>query len=194
MSLDTYTGLKAEVASFLNKTNLAANIPTFIALAEARMRRLITSVGQVEEYADVEIDANGYPLPCSSDGVASVTYAGAPVPYLSPDRLESVEGDTPRFYTVDGGLLKVVPVGTVTLRLRRSICALSASVASNWILRQHPDAYLYGALMQSAPFLRDDDRIGVWRDLFGDAVSEINKRERERQLGAFLTMQSGPTP
>lgn len=194
MSLDSYANLKAEIALFLNKTNLTGNIPTFITLAEAKMGRVITSVGQVDNYADVAIDANGWPLPCRADQVASVVYDGSQLPYISPDRLDSVEGDLPGFYTIDGKTLKVSPVGTVTIRLKSGLCPLSASVSVNWVLREHPDAYLYGALMQAAPFLRDDERIGVWGGLFAAAINEINAREINRQVGPYLQMQSGPTP
>lgn len=194
MSLDTYTGLKGEVASFLNKNNLAASIPTFIALAEAVMRREITTVGHVDNYADVEVEEAGWPLPCNADEVASVFYGDYALTYLSPDRQLEVNDTIPRFYTVDGKTLKVMPAGAVTIRLKKTLCPLSSSVPCNWVLREHPDAYLYGALMQSAPFLRDDERIGIWGALFKDAISSINRREIRRQLGALPRVQAGVTP
>ena len=36
MALDTYTNLKTEIASYLNRDDLTANIDTFIDLAESR--------------------------------------------------------------------------------------------------------------------------------------------------------------
>jgi hypothetical protein len=67
-------------------------------------------------------------------------------------------------------------------------------VSSNWILRDHPDAYLYGALLQAAPFLRDDERIAVWGGLFERAIDGINKHEFRRQSGGNLRVNSGHTP
>jgi len=194
MSLDTYTGLKASIASTLNKTNLTASIPDFITLAEAVMAREITSIGRVDNYADVEIGEDGWRLPCSADEIASVTYAGNPLTYLSPDRVGEVVSTNPGFYTVDGQVLRLAPTGTVTIRLTKSFCPLSASVPYNWLLREHPDVYLYGALLQAAPFLRDDERIPVWRSFFIDAINSINQREIRRQIGGVLRVQSGPTP
>ena len=194
MSLDTYTGLKASIASTLNKTNLTASIPDFITLAEAMMAREITSVGQVDSWADVAVGSDGWQLPCEVDAVASVTYAGEPLSYLSPDRVGEVVSTAPGYYTIDGGTLRVVPAGTVTIRLKKSFCPLSDSVSVNWLLREHPDAYLYGALMQAAPFLRDDERIPVWGRFFSNAIDSINQREIRRQTGANLRVQSGPTP
>lgn len=194
MSLADYAGLKASVASTLNKTNLTASIPDFITLAEATMRREITSIGQVDNYADVEIDENGWGLPCSADEVASVTYDRRPLTYLSPERINEVCRTNPGYYTIDGKTLRVSASGTVTIRLKRSFCPLSASVACNWLLREHPDVYLYGALMQAAPFLRDDERIPVWRSFFLGAIDSINKREIRRQTGGVLRVQAGVTP
>ena len=36
MALDTYTNLKTEIASYLNRDDLTSNIDTFIDLAESR--------------------------------------------------------------------------------------------------------------------------------------------------------------
>lgn len=194
MSLDTYDGLKAAIASTLNKTNLTAYIPDFITLAEAVMGREITAIGQVDTYADVQIDEDGWRLPCSADDLLSVTYEGNPLTYLSPDRVGEVVSTNPGYYTIDGQTLRVAPTGTVTVRLTKAFCPLSSSVPYNWLLRSHPDAYLYGALMQAAPFLRDDERIPVWGQFFSNAINSINQREIKRQVGGVLRVQAGPTP
>lgn len=194
MSLTTYAELQAAVGSWLNKTNLTDSIPDFIALAEAQMRREITTVGQVSTFAEVEMTDTGWALPCSSEGLAAVIYDGDQLPYLSPDRSAEFDGHTPRHYTIIGKTLYVVPAGTVEVRVKQKLCSLSSSVRSNWVLRDHPDAYLYGALMQAAPFLRDDERIPVWAGLFTSAIDSINRSERERQTGPFLKVQAGVTP
>jgi len=194
MSLTNYTELQASVAAFLNKTNLTASIPDFITLAEAQMRREITSVGQVETYADVELDENGWEMSCSAPDLAAVIYDGVELPYLSGERSAEFDGHTPRHYTIVGKTLYVIPAGTVEVRVKQKLCGLSSSVRCNWVLREHPDAYLYGSLMQAAPFLRDDARIAVWGGLFSNAIDSINRVERERQTGPFLKVQAGVTP
>jgi hypothetical protein len=78
--------------------------------------------------------------------------------------------------------------------MTKSFCPLSSSVPCNWLLRSHPDAYLYGSLMQAAPFLRDDERIPVWGQFFSNAINSINQREIRRQIGGVLRVQAGPTP
>jgi len=194
MALTSYTALKASVASFMNRTDQTANIPDFITLAEAVMRREITAIGEIDTWADVEIDESGFSLPCRADEVASVSVNGRAISYVSPDRFGVIGAGEPRTYTIDGDVLRVSPAGTVTIRLKSGFCSLSGSVPINWILKSHPDAYLYGALMQSAPFMRDDERIPVWGGLFRAAIDSINKHAIRRQTGGNVRIQAGQTP
>ena len=45
---------------------------------------------------------------------------------------------------------------------------------TNEILRIAPDLYVYGALVESEPFLGHDERIPVWNDMFNQALAQIN--------------------
>jgi hypothetical protein len=52
----TYTGLQSEIAGFLNRTDMTAIIPTFIALAESQMARDIRH-WRMQERAALTIDS-----------------------------------------------------------------------------------------------------------------------------------------
>jgi hypothetical protein len=47
--------------------------------------------------------------------------------------------------------------------------------------------YLYGALVQSAPYLRDDDRITTWGTLYKEAFNDLMLEEQRSNF-------SGTTP
>ena len=205
MSLDgTYTGLKASIADFLNRTDLTTTIPDFIVLAEGQMhrrligrqrqglpipRRLIlrsdASFATNDEYVAVPTDIAG-PINLqltASDGTI------LDLDYLEPVNLQALKsaafanGDTgsipspgyPVYYTVIGSELQIFPVAdqayTAELTCIKRLAAVSG--ATNWILTDYPDAYLYGALVQSAPYLKDDSRITVWGTLFTAALEDI---------------------
>jgi hypothetical protein len=201
MALDgTYSGLQASIADFLNRGDLTAAIPDFIVIAEAQMhrrfvgrqrqglpipRRLITrdaafAVADAAEYIDVPSDFVG-PL-------EFVLTTATPNPifldYLDEGNLQdwaSAGGQTdlpPARYTVTGSQFRINPVAdqayTASLTYIQRLAALSASnEATNWILQDYPDAYLYGALTQSAPYLKDDARASTWGQLFTDALDGI---------------------
>ena len=63
------------------------------------------------------------------------------------------------------------------------IDALSDSNTSNWLLEYFPDAYLYGALSHSAPYLKDDARLQVWSSLYGNAIGGITADNDKAKFG-----------
>lgn len=196
MTLDTWTGLKADVANWLNRGDLTASIPTFITLAEAQMAREFVSgvkkgrpiPRRLKSRSDVIIDvADEYiSVPPRFQSPITFMLEGAPpivLDYLDPLTLLAAKraarhtGKPPRFYTVLGDELQIYPVADIAytgeIFFASRVTPLSAENESNWVLQDHPDAYLYGALMQAAPYLKDDPRLAVWGGLFNAAVSAI---------------------
>ena len=75
------------------------------------------------------------------------------------------------------------------LRYRKRPDALSIDTASNWLLSDHPDAYLYGALLQAATWLKEQDDVVQWGALFTTAINAINGDDKRQSLGATLQLQ-----
>jgi hypothetical protein len=73
------------------------------------------------------------------------------------------------------GSLLVIPPG-VPANLTPSI--------TNWLLQTAPDAYLYGTLMEAAPYLHDDDRIPVWASGVQAAFADLNALSDEASYNA----------
>jgi len=100
----------------------------------------------------------------------------------------------PQYYSVVGGQLEVWPTPdasyTGELYYYARITPLSDSATSNWVLQYYPDAYLYGALMHSAPYLVDDQRAATWASLYQSAISGINSNNDKAKFGGSgLRMQ-----
>lgn len=199
---DTYSGLQASVADFLNRADLAATIPDFIVLAEAQMaRRFVSRSNQgmpiprrLVTRVDVSLSLNAQyaDAPADFQGPISLTLPLSPIrelDYLDSENLQRqrtlnvtvfspygvVTG--PRYYSVVGEELEVWPVAdqayTAELTYIARVSALSDAAPTNWILAAYPDAYLYGALTASAPYLKDDSRVQVWGTLFTAAIDDI---------------------
>jgi hypothetical protein len=83
----------------------------------------------------------------------------------------------PRFFTVAGGQFRFLPVPdssyTGELAYYAKLSKLSDSNTTNWLLTAAPDAYLYGTLMQAAPYLQDDARIATWSALYSSALEDL---------------------
>lgn len=195
MALDgSYGGLKASIADFLNRTDLTAVIPDFISLAEGQMhRRFVGRMGQglpaprrLVQRSDASLSAAAefVALPTDFAGPIDFVLKGSPekiLDYLDPSTFQQwKESDSltdPTYYTVVGGEFQFYPVMdnayTAELTYLKRFPALSATNPSNWILADYPDAYLYGALVQSAPYLKDDGRAITWGTLFTAALDDI---------------------
>jgi hypothetical protein len=189
LALATYSDLQAAVASWLRRGDLADQIPSFIALAEAQMNRrlrvrpMTVRLSQTwsTEYADLPGDF-------LAEREVKILGAGAAraLTYLTPDQvdaraLSSAQG-RPRFYALYGNQLRLNPAPDVgyegELLYLAAIPSLSDVNPTNWLLQAHPDAYLYGALTQSAPYLRADDRLQTWGTLFTTILGDIEVADR----------------
>lgn len=200
MALDTYAGLKASIADFLNRQDLTAVIPDFVDLVEAqfnarlRVREMIarSSASLAAEFADVPDD---FAAP-----INIVLSDGTPLDCIAPEDLQAmkvvpaISGD-PRFYAIVGGEFQFYPVPssavTISLTYYAKIPALSDSATSNWLLAKRPDIYLYGALVQSAPYLVDDPRAETWGALFVAAMNDLQNTSDFSKYGSRLAVRSG---
>lgn len=101
----------------------------------------------------------------------------------------------PAHYCIVGNYLEVVPYTAAALQIEmayyRGVSPLDSDTATNWMLLEHPDYYFYGALVHSAPYLRDDERIATWGTLADSALAEIQLSiERARYSGSRLKTRS----
>jgi hypothetical protein len=196
VSLTSYSDLQVEVTQWLRRPDLAGEIPTFITLAEAQLNRRLKTLYQMAR-TTLSIDAEYVAYPADFNGLITLDLQTAPVTrlkYIGPDGLTDLTATRyanpakPLYFSVIGADFRFWPAPdtayTGDLTYTQSIPALSASNTSNWLLTNHPDAYLYGALMQAAPYLKSDERLQTWAGLFTQVIDDINRNDDWRMLGA----------
>lgn len=186
MSLDgTYTGLKASIADFLNRADLTAVIPDFIILAEAEINRRIVSRRNISR-TTVTVNSEFVTAPTDIYKIAWLLYTDIPdlsPTYFTPDNfpleLATVTA-RPRWYTLQAATAQFrfgpAPDQSYTAALTYW-ARLAALSSANWLLTDHPDVYLYGALKHSAPYLVDDKRIALWGALFEAGLQSVNQTD-----------------
>ena len=195
MAITTYAELKSNITDFLNRDDLDTVAPTFISLAEANLGRNIRHWRQ-EKRSTAQLDTQ---------------YSAIPADFLEAVRFYITSGDTrplelisqsemldrkynnlntsgqPAYYAITAGEIEVYPVpdGTYTAELyyMANLPALSDSNTSNWLLEYYPDAYLYGSLIHSAPYLKDDARLQMWAALYQSAIDAINAESEKSKFG-----------
>jgi hypothetical protein len=193
MPFTNYTELKAAVTGWLHR-DLAAQIPDFITLAETRINR-IAQVRMMENEVPLILAAGArtIALPAGFMTPLAVWLDSAhrdPLSAATPEELPVTTGaGCPQYWTVDGTNLAFERPAdvqrTVTLRYRGGF-KLSDAAPTNALLAKYPDIYLYGTLLQAAPWLRDNDSIPLWQEMYSRAVSEINATESRARAAAPL--------
>lgn len=186
--MTTYAKLKTDVAAFLHKSNLTDTIPTFVTLAEARIRTDVR-VPAMQSATDVTISAQSVSLPANFlDPIRlyldvpyqkEISYRPPNVFYTST---EIEQGGNPTIYTIEGQSLKFAPVPadspTAKLLYWAAWDVLSADADTNWLMTNHYPVYLYATLAEGAAFLEDDQQAQKWGNLYSTTVQAVNRRAK----------------
>lgn len=205
--ITSYTTLQSTVIEYLARdqdTTLIARVPTFIQLFEAKMNRMLF-VPQMEQRSTTLTDtATTEPefisLPADFQSMRSVrlsSVTGKPrLEFMTTTQLDDYRFSTdnitgrPVYFAIVGTEMELAPTPndayTIEMIYRKNIPAL-ASNSTNWLLDMAPDLYLYGALLESAPYLKEDGRLQVWAAGMSSAMDTLNN------LGARQSFDSGPS-
>jgi hypothetical protein len=190
----------------LNRDDLTSVIPDFISLAEAQIERKVPTQKMVKR-ANATIDTPFSALPSDFVSAKSLVLTSTapvqPLVFLSEDELDAKKWTyrttgKPIYYALIGNQIEVLPAPdtgyTAELTYVATLAKLSDSNTSNWVLERHPDVYLYGSLLQAAPYLRDDERVALWTTLYGQALEDmIVQNERAAFSQGRLAMTVKPT-
>lgn len=193
-TIGTYDDLVAMVGNWLDRDDLTDRIPEFISLLEGRLNRLLRTVMQ-ETPATFAITSETYALPDDFRRMRKLYYAGQPAMILSevaPSELVNWQsGFQPvtRVYAIEGRTLRLAdaastdnPVTLSALYWRR-IPPLGTFQPVNWLLLEHPDIYLWGALHQAATYIRDGDAVDACKIYLDEAIAELIAMSTTDQYG-----------
>jgi hypothetical protein len=195
MAITTYSELKTAVADWLNRSDLTSAIPNFITLAEAEMNRQIRHRKMVTR-ATATLDTPYFAVP--SDWKETIrfqlnTNPVTPLVFVTPEQLledsqKYSAGNQPLFYTTIGQQFEVLPQpdGSYEAELLyyAKIPSLSDGAPTNWLLTESPDIYLYATLIQSAPYLKEDERTAIWTSLYAKLVEDMRVADERARIGS----------
>jgi hypothetical protein len=202
MAIGTYDELQAAVANWLARNDLTDRIPEFIVLAEAKFNRELRCI-QMERRSTASVDLSSdepefITLPSNFQTMRRIrlsSVSGKPrLEFMSGAQADEFRygiGNTaaqPRYFTMLGDEIELLPTPdlayTVEMTYRSYLTPLSDAAPTNWLLTLAPDAYLYGALMESAPYMKEDARINTWSAGLGFAMDGLNNLSMEQANGS----------
>jgi len=195
MAITTYSELKTAVADWLNRSDLTSAIQNFIIMAEAQMNRQVRHRKMVTR-ATAPLDTSYFAVP--SDWKETIrfqlnTNPITPLVFVTPEQLlEDSQmysaANQPMFYTTIGQQFEVLPQpdGSYEAELLyyAKIPSLSDAAPTNWLLTESPDIYLYATLIQSAPYLKEDERTAIWTSLYEKLVEDMRVADERARIGS----------
>lgn len=196
----TYIDLLAELALWLRRPDQTARIPGFVVLTEAAFNRNIRARRKISR-ASATISTEFAAVPTNFGGPRTFKLTSGDQPelrFVSPEQMALLKDEqvitcsgTPRYYSMVGDEFEFYPVPdaayTAALSFYSKIPDLATN-STNWLLSDHPDAYMAGGLWQGFAYLKSADLATQWEAKFMSLIDEINSASINESMGGVLTM------
>lgn len=194
MAFDTYTGLKATVASFLGRSDVSAQIPDFIRLAELTIQQRLRLLG-FEAVLSSTLAAGSELLPLPAGCLEPVMLRIDTTPPLVVLRVSPTElarrqreaSGVPQAMVQQGTSLRLAPVPDAayayTLTYQPRITPLSDDAQTSWLTDNAANVLLFGALAEAQPFIFNDERVALWNAKFERAIEDLRLQDWRARSG-----------
>lgn len=198
MSISTWAGLTDSVANWLHRSDVSGVAADFVMMGEWKVNRRLR-VAAMEADLSVAIASGVAAHP--SDYV-SLKYAyidGTPTQPLERKTAQWILANFPT-RSAEGKPSAIARQGTnfifgpypdadYTVKgvYYKRLTPLSGANTTNWFTANAPDLLLYAALLEAAPYLKNDIRIPVWQAKFTEALNQVQgEADREETSGGPL--------
>jgi len=198
-SVMTYTSLVENIQSYLERDDTATieKIPLFIMLAEQIIASQIKFLGNLTVNTSTMTASTSIidkPARWHKTVSMNITVAGKRQPvllrkyeYLREYWPNATTTATPVFYSdYDYTHWLVAPTPdlayTFEVLYYERIQPLDSSNQTNWFTIYAPQALLYGSLLQAMPFLKNDERMAMWKQNY-DLIMQTLMAEDKLRIG-----------
>lgn len=201
MAMDgTYSGLVVSTADWLNRTDLTVQIPDFVILAEAEMKRRLRRGVVLNQ--NFPVSAQLMSVPADMAELRSAWFSSGQKARDVPIRIGTLEMMTERFARAAGTAARPTDMAvlgsqfyfsptpdqtyTANLYYYSKLVPLTSLNPTSALYTEAPDMYLYGTLLQSAPFLENEERVPLWKTKFDAAIDQLNLVRENEEYRASL--------
>jgi len=206
----TYDSLTLAVQDYLerNDSTLVADIPIFIMLGERRAARDLKILGlKVAVTADLLIGVSAFQKPTRwlNDSSFNIgTNVGVATGFNTRLFLQQrsyewcrtywpdpTQTGTPKYYASDYNynfwFLAPTPDQTYPYEILyyETPVLIDSVNSTNFLTGSIPEVLLYATLLETASYLKDDERIGVWTDYYEKAKKNVGDEDMRRIYDAY---------
>jgi len=196
-SVMTYTSLVENIQSYLERDDTATvdKIPLFIMLAEQIIASQIKFLGNLTVNTSTMTASTSIidkPARWHKTVSMNITVSGERQPvllrkyeYLREYWPNATSTGTPEFYSdYDYTHWLVAPTPdlayTFEVLYYERIQPLDSSNQTNWFTIYAPQALLYGSLLQAMPFLKNDERMTMWKANYDQIMQTLMAEDKLR--------------
>lgn len=193
----TYDTLTSAVLQYLERQDPAVvnAIPTFITLAEFGIAEQIKTLGQMQIVESVMSLGNPViqkPARWRKTVSMNVLVNGKKQPvllrkyeYLKTYWPDATQTSVPLYYAdTDWDHWYIAPTPDQAYPFEvlyyERIAPLSSTNQTNWLTQNAPNAMLFGTLLQTAPFLKNDGRLQMWQAIYDNAIAALKTEDVAR--------------
>ena len=212
---DDYSGLILAIGDWMGRADLDGAIPQLIKLAEAKLFRKFDGVSALSYAANTNWILQNHPDLYLYGSLSEASpYIGnderiqvwktlyeaeigrirkpkSGVNLDNYDGLKSAIADWLERYDLDDAIPDFIALAEARIKRRiRDIDSLSVSNTTNWVLANHPDVYLFGALAEAAPYLGNDERSVLWQSKYQAAFAEVRRPDADSGLSDYDGLQA----
>jgi hypothetical protein len=191
VATNDYSWLKKAIAGWLSRSNLTARIPDFITLAEGRINRKLR-VREMESLATGTLSGQTLAPPADMLEIQRLAvYPGqreVELEYTAPKNMAKFGTETgqPIYFTTLNQSLYLAPIPDAEYDYKlfyfQKIPPLSDENTSNWLLESAPDVYLYAALLEAEPYVKNDKRVPLWAAAYQAAIADLQDQNDRQQI------------
>jgi len=182
MTITSYATLQSEIASWLNRDDLTSIIPTFIQFVESDVN---SGLRHQKMVVRAQATSNQEYVQLPGDWLEAINIhivdGEQPLRFVTLDEADRINKQQiitqPSFYSIMDDALEIIPAPESNIDIEMiyygKITSLSNQNTSNWLLVKAPDLYLYGSLVHASPYLLDDQRVGMFANMYNSRLESL---------------------
>ena len=183
----TFSQLSANIADWLDRDDLAGQIPTFISMCEDDLYRELRIEAMLGSLSGT-ISNGLLAVPADFLALGVIWLDTHRQPTLIQTSLENLlrryganrESGEPRYVAREGASLRFGPAGDgydVMGTYYQRLPALSSSNETNWFTTNAADCLLFGSLVKAVPYIGDNANLGLWADQYLRCLNGIKRED-----------------
>lgn len=192
----TYDSLVEDVIRYMERddTSFVEQIPRLIMLAEQEIATQVKTLWDLNVVTTTLVPGSqGAVLekPARWRKTVSMKVAGQPVTHRTQDYVSQYQSESdsgvPKYYAdYDYNHWAIAPVPdsnyTVEIIYYERIQPLDSANQQNLITREAPQAILFGTLLQAQGYLKNQDKLGVWKQYYDNSMTALKSENTSRNI------------